>query len=263
MKELNRVGFALVLALLILISIQLYFLIIPVNYDHFSIKGDKDTCTENCFPFFKVKNVYTGTNSEVESDYIYGGASSPQICEDVIETFRCEELDITKLNEYKTVVRMIINKEKSFPNFQYLNRFVESPSNKKIYFLYRVLNENNNETKTVYDDPLAILSFNIDTRTVEFESQLNVTGINVKNMYISPKGNNILIEEAFNPYYLPKTIAFGIIIFNLKNKMTKDFIVVEKGGWLKFIHWIDDNHFFYSQNYYNNEEKTIFKIGTI
>lgn len=260
MKKLNVLSLGLAVTLLIFLSIQLYLVTTKPNFDNFSFKGEVSVCEKNCFNL-SVKNVYTGSYIEVSSDDVYGGGSSPQVCDNISDS-QCSELDITKLSEYKMVSRMIGGNRKSFPNFQYLNRFVESPTNRKIYFLYRMLSEDG-RTGWVYDDPLAIISFDVDTRMVSFEGQLNVTGINVQNMYISPKGNYVVITDGFNPQYLPPNTTSGITIFNLRDRTVKSFAVVVDGGSLDFITWIDDNHFFYSENAYNSGRKKIFKIGTI
>ncbi len=260
MKKLNALSLGLAVVLLILLSIQLYFVTTQTDYDDFSIKGEVSACEKNCFNL-SVKNVHNGSYIEESPDDVYGGGTSPQVCENILD-LRCKELDITKLSEYKMVSRMIGGNRKSFPNFQYLNRFVESPTNRKIYFLYRLLSEDS-RTGWVYDDPLTIVSFNVDTKAVSFEGQLNVTGINVQNMYISPKGNYVLITDGFNPRYLPPNTTSGITIFNLRDRTVKSFAVVVDGGSLDFITWIDDNHFFYSENAYNSGRKKIFKIGTI
>ena len=263
MSKFNKIWPYLSLFLFILVVIQ--FIVRAsekaINYRDFEIKGSISPCSEDCSPF-SVRTVYKGSQIEVHSSKTdYGGIFVAQICEDIIVGVKCTDLDITKLPDYKTVGRP--NTSETFAIYTYINRYIDSPANKKIYFLYRTLQIDPDKSKWVYDDPLAIVSFDRETREVKKEGQLNVTGLNVKEMHVSPDGSYLLIVDADNPRYLPTTTRSNIILFDLKHKLTSTFASVGNGGTLSFISWINDKHFFYKEYNYGDGRNVTFRIGTL
>lgn len=263
MDKLNKYLPGLVLFLLVVVVFQFTIITSPktFNYENLEIKGDVSPCSKYCFPF-SVKGVYhDAPDFEVEPSYTYGGNIIAQICEDIIIGVTCKEMDISGLPDYKLIRGR--DTTRMFPLYTYLNKSVESRSNHKIYFLYRILQAESDESKWVYDEPVAVISFDTETREVQKEGELGVTGLNIKEMYVSPNGSHLLIVDSSNPRYLPGTTNSNIVLFDLKNKTTKPFAIVGRGGTLKFLSWINDNHFFYEEYKYGDDQHVTFRVGTI
>jgi hypothetical protein len=229
----------------------------------FAMEGVLPSCSESCFPF-SVKAVYSSAKEiEVEKTYTYGGGAIAQVCEDAIEAIKCSDLEISKLPGYKLVLGF--NSQTQFPIYTYINKYAMSPSNNKIYFLYRVLSEGKSKAGWVYDDPLVIISFNTQTRDVVLEGQIGIIGMNVEDIHISPSGLSLIIVDAKNPRSLPANSMSNIVVYNFDKKSTKIFETVGGGAVLNFITWINDKQFLYNE-YKSNQESTIptvFRIGTI
>jgi hypothetical protein len=263
MKKLNKVWPGLTILLLIVVIIQFVTYRYgnnksQINNADYVVKGVAG-CTKDCFDFLSVRNVYTGTDTENSPDNIWGGGISPQICEDNTMSLVCRELDISKLPDYKLVSRDIDGKDQKFPVYAYINYYTESKSNHKYYFLYKVLRDyKSQETGWIYDDPLAVISYDVETKKVQKEAQLSVTGINVTGFNASPNGSYLMIVDASNPRLVKNT---GLIIFNVKNKSTKQY-EESVNAIHDFLTWIDDKSFFYIE-YENGSNDIKFKIGTI
>ncbi len=264
MKKINQLLPFIVLFLLVVVTYQFFIESNKTfNYKDFEIKGLVNQCSDTCLPFgiTGVKAVYTGTNIQVEPSYTYGGNAVAQICEDIIESERCTNLDISKLPGYQEVSRPDVSSK--FPIYTYINKYVSSLQNKKIYFLYRVLDTDLNKSNWVYDNNIVVVSYNTESKEVKIEGQLSITGLNIKEIHISPNGTHLLIVDSDNPRYIPRTNESNFVIFDLIDKTTKIFKTVVNGGSLKFLTWINDDHFLYYKYEYGNGRDVVFRIASI
>lgn len=263
MDKLNKLWYYITLGLSVVVILQFAIIASPkkFNYENLEIQGNVPPCSKYCF-IFSVRTMYTGLNFEVDDPLeTYGGNMVAQICEATIESVSCKDMDISGLPDYKLLSRP--NTTETFPSYTYLNKSVESHLNNKIYFLYRILQTELDRSKWVYDDPVAVISFNTETREVKKEGELSVSGLNIKEMYVSPNGSHLLIVDSSNPRYLPGETMSNIVLFDLKNKTTKTFSKVGSGGTLKFLTWINDNHFFYEEFKYDDSQPVVFRVGKI
>lgn len=263
MKNSIKIWQATTICLAILVIAQIFVITSKRNYfKNFEIKGSISPCTKDCYRF-NVLAVYAGTDIvEYSQKTEYGGNLVAQICEDIILSMKCTDLDITKLPDYKMV--SVPNIIKLFPNYTYINRYVDSGRYNKIYFLYRRMPDTDlDKSRWVYDEQLVVISFDKLTKEIKKEGELSVNGLNVKEMHISPDGSHLLIVDSSNPRYLPNTTNSNIIFFDIKNKITKSFAKVGQGSRLEFLAWIDNKHFFYEEYGYMGEDNVIYRIGEI